>query len=288
MRPFTYLTPGDAAEAVQLLDAHAPDARVIAGGQNLLLGMKDRTDSPAVLVSLGGVPELRGVRTAESGELVIGAATTYATLARTSFEGWHSEIAAVCGNLADRPVRTMGTIGGSACSADPRYDVPALVTGADATLEILSLGGLRTVGWSEFFLETGGTSMQPGDLLMAIRFPPRERFTAVAFEKFRQRVFDAALASTACAIRVSDGVVVDLRLAIGATTPRPTLCVNSTAGFVDQPVQALDPVLVADAAATEVLGPEASTDTPHVRYQRALIRSVTRQALDRAIDTPRS
>lgn len=175
MRPFTYLTPGDAAEAVQLLDAHAPDARVIAGGQNLLLGMKDRTDSPAVLVSLGGVPELRGVRTAESGELVIGAATTYATLARTSFEGWHSEIAAVCGNLADRPVRTMGTIGGSACSADPRYDVPALVTGVDGTLEILSVEGsppalshyTDAVRWGDLLFISGCVAMDHAGQVIA-------------------------------------------------------------------------------------------------------------------------
>ena len=288
MKPFTYLTPSHAAEAVQLLDAHSPDARVIAGGQNLLLDMKDRSKTPAVLVSLSGIPELSGVRTAESGELVIGAATTYAALARSTFEGWHAEIAAVCGNLADRPVRTMGTIGGSACCADPRYDVPALVTGVDATLEILSVEGLRTVGASEFFLETGGTSMQPGDLLVALRFPPPEAFTAVAFEKFRQRVFDAALASTTCAIRVSDGLIDDLRLTIGATTPRPTQCATATGGLVGQPVEALDPALVADAAATEVLGPEASIDMPHVRYQRALIRSVTRQALGRATQTSRS
>jgi carbon-monoxide dehydrogenase medium subunit len=288
MRPFTYLTPRDAAEAVRLLDAHQPVARVIAGGQNLLLGMKDRSDSPKVLVSLGGVPELRGVRTADSGELVIGAATTYATLARTSFEGWHSEIAAVCGNLADRPVRTMGTIGGAACSADPRYDVPALVTGVGGTLEILSAEGLRVVEPSEFFLEAGGTSMQPGDLLVAIRLPGPTAFTSVAFEKFRQRVFDAALASTTCALRVSDGVIEELRLAVGATTPRPTLCVTSTEGLRGQPLDALDPVLVADDVAIEVLGPESSRDSRHLRYQRELIKSVTRKALTRATASPRS
>ena len=288
MRAFTYLTPSGAAEAVELLEAHAPDARVIAGGQNLLLGMKDRSDSPAVLVSLAGVPELRGVRTADSGELVIGAATTYATLARMTFTGWHSEIAAVCGNLADRPVRTMGTIGGAACSADPRYDIPALVTGVGATLEILSAQGMRTVQASDFFLEAGGTSMQPGDLLTAIRFPASEAFTSVVFEKFRQRVFDAALASTVFALRVDDGVIADLRLTVGATTPRPTVCVTSTAGLIGQPVDAIEPALVADAAAIEVLGAEAPTDPPHLRYQRELIKSVTRRALIRATDTPRS
>jgi carbon-monoxide dehydrogenase medium subunit len=273
---------------VQLLAEHAPDARVLAGGQNLLLDMKDRSVSPKVLVSLGGVPELRGVRTVESGELVVGAATTYATLARTSFDGWHSEIAAVCGNLADRPVRTMGTIGGSACSADPRYDVPALVTGVGAMMEVLSTAGLRTVDASDFFLAAGGISLQPGDLLVAIRFPARDAFTSVVFEKFRQRRIDAALASTTCALRVSDGVIGDLRLAVGATTPRPMLCVTSTAGLVGQPVEALDPVLVADAAAIEVLGAESSADPPHVRYQRELIKSVTRKALFRATATPRS
>lgn len=288
MRAFTYLTPSGAAEAVELLDAHAPDARVIAGGQNLLLGMKDRSDSPAVLVSLVGVPELRGVRLADSGELVVGAATTYATLARTAFTGWHSEIAAVCGNLADRPVRTMGTIGGAVCAADPRYDIPALVTGVGATMEILSAQGMRSVEPSDFFLEAGGTSLQPGDLLTAIRFPASEAFTSVVFEKFRQRVFDAALASSVFALRVGDGVIADLRLTVGATTPRPAVCVTSTAGLIGQPVDAIEPALVADAAAIEVLGRETSNDPPHLRYQRELLKSVARRALIRATVTPRS
>lgn len=288
MRAFTYLRPVDAAEAVTLLDEHAPDARVIAGGQNLLLGMKDRSDSPAVLVSLGGLPELQGVRTTESGELVVGAATTYASIARTPFTGWHSEIAAVCGNLADRPVRTMGTIGGAACSADPRYDIPALITGVGATLEILSSSGPRILQPSEFFIESGGTSMRPGDLLMAIRFPARGAFTSVVFEKFRQRVFDAALASTVVALCVKDGLISDFRLTVGATTPRPTVCVTSTAGVMGQPVGAIDPILMADAAAIEVLGPEAKTDSAHLRYQRELIKSVTRKTLIRITATRRS
>ncbi|MCW2849259.1 MAG: molybdopterin dehydrogenase FAD-binding protein [Marmoricola sp.] len=288
MRAFTYLTPSAPTEVVEMLDAHAPDARVIAGGQNLLLGMKDRSDSPAFLVSLGGVSELEGVRAADSGELVIGAATTYATLARMEFTGWHAEIASVCGNLADRPVRTMGTIGGAACAADPRYDIPALVTGVGASLEVLSAQGVRTIEPSDFFLEGGGTSLQPGDLLTAVRFPATEAFTTVVFEKFRQRVFDAALASTVLALRVGDGVIEDLRLTVGATTPRPTVCVTSTAGLIGQPVDAIEPVLVADAAAIEVLGPETSNDPPHLRYQRELIKSVTRRALIRATAIPRS
>lgn len=287
MRSFTYLTPGNSAEAVRLLASHAPDARVIAGGQTLLLGMKDRSDSPAVLVSLDKVGELRGVRTSDSGDLVVGAATTYAALARLTFDGWHSEISAVCGNLADRPVRTMGTIGGAVCTADPRYDVPTLVTAVGATLEILSSEGVRVVEPSQFFLESGGTSMQPGDLLVAIRFPPIDAFSSVAFEKFRHRVFDAALASTSCALRVAGGVVDDIQIAVGATTPRPRLCATVTHGAVGRPLDAFDPLLLANAVSEEVLGPEGSSDDPHTRYQRELIKSVTRKALIRAI-SPRS
>ena len=82
----------------------------------------------------------------------------------------------------------------------------------------------------------------------------------------RQRVFDAALTSTTCALRVSDGVIEELRLAVGATTPRPTLCATSTQGLRGQPLDAFDPVLVADEAAIEVLGPESSRDSRHGRH----------------------
>ncbi len=180
--------------------------------------MKTRTARPAALVSLAGVAGLSGARLADSGELLVGATTTYAALTRAPLTGWHTEIAAIAGNLADRPVRTMGTIGGALCAADPRYDMLTLVTGTGARLEVLSPSGLRTLSPEQFFDSGGGTTLAPDEILATIRFPAADAFSRVVFEKFRQRTFDAALASVLCAATPDT-----VRITVGAVRPVPVV-----------------------------------------------------------------
>ena len=279
MKAFSYLTPGTAAEAVGLLGQHGPQAQVIAGGQSLLLSMKTRAARPAVLISLGGVDGLCGVRLAESGELVVGATTTYAALTRAPLTGWHTEIAAIAGNLADRPVRTMGTIGGALCAADPRYDMLTLVNGTAAQLEVLAPSGVRTLAPEEFFAPGGGTTLGPGEILAAIRFPAAGQFTRVTFEKFRQRTFDAALASVLCAVRTESGGRIDAaRIAVGAVRPIPVPAPVALAGAARAEV---DVAGVSAQVATEVMG--ADGGTPLVQYQRELVRALAARALRTAL-----
>lgn len=280
MKAFTYLTPVDTTEAIALLEEHAPNARVIAGGQSLLLAMKDRSQRPGVLVSVAGLHDLGGLSVADDGELVVGATTTYARLTRAQLSGWHAEIAAMAGNLADRPVRTMGTIGGALCAAEPRFDMPALVLGVDARLDIVGPTGTRPVVAEDFFLDRGGTALAPNEILAAIRFPAAARWSAVAFEKFRARIFDAALASALCAVRIDGGTVVEGRITVGATTPVPRVCHDSAAALAGATVADLDPEVIARAVADEVL-PEPVDGS--ARYRRELIVSVTRRAVTRAL-----
>lgn len=282
MKPFTYLTPTDTAEAVALLERHAPTARVIAGGQSLLLAMKDRSQRPSVLVSVANLTDLTGLSVTDDGELVVGATTTYAHLMTAELSGWHREIGRMAGNLADRPVRTMGTIGGALCAADPRFDMPALVLGVDATLDIVTGTGRRPIPAEEFFLVSGGTSLAPNEILAAVRFPAIDRWTAVAFEKFRQRTFDAALTSALCAIRIEDAALTEVRITIGATTPVPRVCHDSATLLVGGAPPDVDADAVAHAVADEVL-PERTDDI--TRYRHELIVALTRRALTRTLTT---
>jgi carbon-monoxide dehydrogenase medium subunit len=286
VKPFAYLTPSTPAEAVDLLGQHGPQAQVIAGGQSLLLAMKTRTARPAVLVSLAGVADLSGVRLAESGELVVGATTTYAALTRTALSGWHAQIAAMAGNLADRPVRTMGTIGGALCAADPRYDMLPLISGAGARLEVLAPSGVRTLAPEEFFVSGGGTSLGPDEILAAIRFPPAATFSGFVFEKFRQRTFDAALASVLCAVRIEGGRLTGIRIAVGAVCPVPVLASEVAAELKGSLAAEVDPAAAAAQVAASVLGDDGGT--PLVQYQRELVRALAGRALSTALTDGRS
>jgi carbon-monoxide dehydrogenase medium subunit len=286
VKAFTYLTPRGTAEAAGLLDTHGPGARVIAGGQTLLLAMKERAERPSVLVSLAGIPELSGVRATDARELVVGATTTYAELTRAGFSGWHKEISAIAGNLADRPVRTMGTIGGALCAADPRFDMPTLITGVGAKLELAAPSGVRTLTPEEFFRPDGGTTIASNEILAAIRFPATEKFTSVVFEKFRQRTFDAALASVLCAVRVEDGTVTEVRITAGATTPVPVSAERSARRLTGSSPAEVDVDAVANSVVAEVLGGRGGSAL--VQYQSELVKALTRKALLSALTTARS
>ncbi|GEL23685.1 hypothetical protein PSU4_26390 [Pseudonocardia sulfidoxydans NBRC 16205] len=271
MRPFTWLAPDTTEEAVALLREHGTGARVIAGGQSLLLAMKERTVGPSHLVSLGGITGLARVTTEPDGALVVGAATTYAALTRAALPGWHGVLSDVAGDLADRPVRNRGTIGGALCAADPRFDVPALAVGVDAVLRISGAAGDRTLPAAEFLRGNGITAIGPDEILTAVVLPPLPAWDAVVFEKFRHRVFDAAIVSATCALRrACDGTPAAVRVTVAGATATPVVL------DVDAAATAAD---AADLAAAS-FHPDA-TDEP-TRYRRELVRTLVRRTVDRA------
>ncbi len=265
-----------------LLGESEHQARVIAGGQSLLLWMKDRIVRPERLMSIAALPGMKGTKRADDGALEIGAATTYAYLADASFPGWQGEIAAVAGNLADRSVRSLGTIGGALCDANPRYDMPTLVVAADAMLTIAGPGGSRQVKAVDFFKTEGGTVLRPSDLLLSITVPPPERFDALTFEKFRHRVFEAAVVTVCCGVKLDgESKVVELRLVAGALAKAPSVVTTATHAFLGAKPKDIDVKSVARAAADELM-PAHDRDGRHKAYQAELVISLAARALTRA------
>jgi carbon-monoxide dehydrogenase medium subunit len=223
MRPFTYLRPTSVAEATGALDGHNGDARVIAGGQSLLLAMKDRVERPSILVSLRDVAGLHGVTYGDDGTLEIGAATTYWNVQVATYSaGGHTLLPQVVADVADVPVKRMGTVGGALCQADPIFDFPLAAVVSDAEVEIASSSGTRTLPVSEFLIGPFETALQPGEVLTTIRLKAGGDGARTAFVKHRLRRFDPALASVACILEVGgDGRIESARIACGAVGPIP-------------------------------------------------------------------
>jgi carbon-monoxide dehydrogenase medium subunit len=284
MRPFTWLAPVTAADALAMLAEHAPGARVIAGGQTLLLAMKERTVNPTHLVSLGGIADLTGARPVDDGSLVIGATTTYAALTRYSLPGWHGLLAAVAADLADRPVRNRGTIGGALCTADSRYDVPALAVGVGATLRISAAEGSREIPAEQFTSTNGVAALRPEEILSAVILPPLKTWDAVVFEKFRHRVFDAAIVSVTCALRrAGDGSVAEARVTVGGAAATPVIVPGAARLLTGEAPAGEDAVAAAAGSAAEEVLPGAATADEATRYRYELVRSLVRRAVVRAL-----
>jgi carbon-monoxide dehydrogenase medium subunit len=168
---FDYVRPGSVDEAVRALADGGDDAKVIAGGQSLLPLLRLRLAYPDLLVDVGGIDELRGVR--DSGDaLVIGARTTHYQLVHDPLVAEHAGLLAqATSTVADPAVRHRGTLGGALAHGDPAGDLPAVILALDATLIARGPNGERQIAAADFFVDYLTTSLEPDEILTAIRIP---------------------------------------------------------------------------------------------------------------------
>jgi carbon-monoxide dehydrogenase medium subunit len=175
MYAFDFEKPATLADAEAALGRYG--AQPLSGGQTLLPAMKQRLNAPEVLVSLTSIPELQGV-CREGDALVIGAATTHATVARDA-AAHYPGLAALAGQIGDPAVRNRGTIGGSVANNDPSACYPSAVLASGATIVTNS----REISADDFFQGMFTTALNEGEIIIAVRFPIPQR---AAYAKFLQ------------------------------------------------------------------------------------------------------
>ena len=186
MNNFDYVRPSSvAAASLALL---APGATALAGGHTLIPTMKQRLAKPSMLVDLGGIAELKGIRR-EGSTLVIGAATTHAEVASSQeVRQAIPALAKLADGIGDAQVRHRGTMGGSVANNDPAADYPAAVLGLGATI----VTNKRQIEADKYFTGLFSTALQPGEIIVAVRFPIPERG---GYAKFEQRASRYCLVS---------------------------------------------------------------------------------------------
>lgn len=163
MHAFDLVVPASLEEAVAQLAEE--EAQPLAGGQTLIPTLKARLAAPSKLVSLRGIAALRGLAQ-QGGELVIGAMTTHATVAREARAPFPA-LAALAGNIGDPMVRNRGTIGGSLANNDPSACYPAAVLATGATVATSA----RELAADEFFQGMFTTALEEGEIIRQVRFP---------------------------------------------------------------------------------------------------------------------
>lgn len=176
MYAFDFRKPSSLAEAVEALGHD--EAQALGGGQTLIPTLKTRLAAPAVLVSLAGIPELKGVCRADDGALCIGGGTTHARVAAEA-AGAYPALASLAARIGDPAVRNRGTIGGSLANNDPSACYPAAVLGSGATV----VTHTRRIAADDFFQGMFTTALEPGEIITEVRFPVPERAN---YQKFVQ------------------------------------------------------------------------------------------------------
>ena len=200
MYEFNYHRPASLDEAARLLSEHA-DASALAGGMTLIPTMKMRLASPSDLVDLSGIDGLDGI--AEDGNaLVIGAMARHAAVAASELvRSTIPALADLAESIGDAQVRNRGTIGGSLANSDPAADYPAAVLGLGATVKT----DRRDIAADEYFKGLFETALEPGEIVVEVRFPKPRR---AAYAKFpnpasRYAVVGVMVAETDDGVRVA-------------------------------------------------------------------------------------
>jgi carbon-monoxide dehydrogenase medium subunit len=262
--PFDYIAANSAAHALELLTEHGDDAKVLAGGHSLLPMMKLRLAMPAVLIDIGQLDELAGVA-AVGGELVIGATTRHADLASSELVQANAPLLAyAAGQVGDPQIRHRGTIGGSLSHADPAADLPMALVALGGSVQISGPGGTRLEAADDFFQGFFETTLQPDELLTAVRVPRRPG-VPWGYQKFVRRSNDWAIVGVAA---------IDGRIALANMGPRP---LRATAA---------EQALAGGASAAEAAEHAAEGTSPgedmHAdrEYRQHLARVLTRRALE--------
>ena len=211
---FDYEAPGSVDEAVALLvQAGDREVKVLAGGQSLLPVMRLRLAAPELVVDLGRIGELRGVRD-EGDAIAIGAMTTHDEVTREPLIRQHAVLLAEAARtVADPQVRHRGTFGGSLVHADPAGDLLAPALALDAQFVIAGSGGRRTVPASEFFVDIFTTAVGEDELLVEVRIPKHTGWGA-HYEKFSPVAQAWSIVAVAAAVRVEGGLVQQATVAL--------------------------------------------------------------------------
>jgi carbon-monoxide dehydrogenase medium subunit len=271
---FEYVRPGSVDEAVAALGEHGDDAKVMAGGQSLIPLLRLRLSYPEVVVDVGRVGELAGVR--EDGDhIVIGAMTTHHDVMHDDLVRRHAGLLAqATGTVADPAVRHRGTFGGSLAHADPAGDLPAVALALGAEMVVAGSGGRRTVAADDFFVDYLQTAIEPDELLVEVRVPKHEGW-GFRYEKFHRVAQSWAVVGVAAAVKRSNGSIAEARVALTNMGPTPVRAVA-----VEQALAGAGTDAVADAAAHAADGTRAPSDlNGKSDYRDHLARVLTRRAV---------
>ncbi len=277
---FEYTRPSSLAEAVQALAGGGEDAKVIAGGQSLLSLLRLRLAYPDLLVDIGGLSELRGVRDAGDA-LVVGALTTHYEVLRDSLVREHCGLLAqATATVADPAVRHRGTIGGSLAHADPAGDLPAVIAALDATLLVTGPAGEREIAAADFFLDYLSTALTPGEILTGIRIPKLGPGWGYRYEKFQLSAQDWAVVGVAALARRDNGQVAEARIGLTnmGTVPVRARAAEAAAAGAEASREAL--AAAGRQAAEGTDPPDDLRAAPD--YRRHLARVLTGRALAKA------
>ena len=282
MRRFELALPRSVDEALRVLSDRGPEAKLLAGGTDLLPQMKNGLLKPACVIDLSGVARVKALQPDAAG-LRVGAAVPARALERDattrSTYTALSESAALVGSVQ---VRNLATLGGNLCNAAPSADMAPPLLALDAEVVIVGMKGERRVPLADFFTGVRRTVLAADEMLVEIVVPaPGLRSGGNYLRHTPRRELDIAVVGVAAQLTLANGVCSKARIALAAVAPVPLRARQAEQALEGKPVT---PEAIERAAELAVgVAKPISDQRGSADYRRHLVRVLTRRTLCTAL-----
>jgi len=222
MKPFDYFSPKTLSEASEILSKYNGDAKMIAGGTDLLLKLKAGRLAPKAIVNIKRIPDLRGLTF--NSHLTMGALTTLEEIKQSSIIRQHyPALSSAAATMASVQIRNLATVGGNMCNAAPSADLAPILIALNATAVISGAKGERRVALEDFFTGPGKSVLGVGELLVSVEVPKQESRSIYLKHSPREHM-DIAVVGVGVSCRGFNPLTQQtegVRIVLGAVAPIP-------------------------------------------------------------------
>ncbi len=272
-------------DAIGLLLAH-PQAKIIAGGSDVLVQMREGKLAGSELVSIYGLDELRGVQLDTDGTIRIGSLTSFSHITKDPIIQRHIRVLGEAVDMVGGPqIRNIGTIGGNTCNGVTSADSASTLFAWDAQIEITGPDGVRIVPIREFYIKAGVVDLKPGELQTAILIR-RDSYTGYQGHYIKYAMRNAMdIATTGCSVNAKlspDGkTILDARIAYGVAGPVPMRAPSAEAAVRGRAVCA-ETIAAFGKAALDDVNPRTSWRASR-EFRLQLVEELAKRALTESI-----
>ncbi|MCR4408430.1 MAG: FAD binding domain-containing protein [Anaerolineae bacterium] len=279
-----YLFPATVQEALELLAHHGGQARIIAGGTDLVLQSQRGQCAATVMIDITRIPGLDAIEERD-GYITIGCQVTHARIAASPLIRQKAEVLALaCGSVGGPQTRNVGTLVGNVVNALPAADGAVALFALEAEVEMVDASGRRWLPIAEMYAGVGECTINPcAQLVTTVRFRPLSDGWASAYQRLANRkALALPILNTAVVVGLEDGVCREVRIAIGPVAPTPFRAREAEAALVGQTPDA-EAIVRAARLAADAADPRDSILRGSRDYRKAMVEVLVRRALTEAV-----
>ncbi len=284
MRFDKYFEPTTVEECCKILKEYGSDAKILAGGTDLVPRLKNKIWRPRAVVAISKLPDIDMISVQKDG-LELGAGARLRKISMDpSLEKDYKVIMEAAGNVSSMQIRNMATIGGNACNASPSADAIQGLIAMGAKAVIASQDGTREVAIEDFFKGPGATVLNAGEFLQKFKIPAPKAGTGAVYKKFAIRGdTDISIVGVGCQLILQkDGTIEDARISLAAVAPRPIRATEAEKLLIGKKLteELLNQAAVAaENSCTPITDQRATAD-----YRKKMIGVWTRHAVEEAAE----